>query len=80
MYNMSRELILVPKLRYEELFKQEVNKENEKTTTFKKDDTIPVTNIDKDDESAKNPDGEQPNMEGGAKYGRGRSFLYFVII
>jgi hypothetical protein len=67
---MSRELILVPKLRYEELFKQEVNKENEKTTTFKKDDTIPVTNIEKDDESVKNPDGEQPNMEGG-----GRSYI-----
>lgn len=30
MYNMSHELILVPKLRYEELIKQEVNKENEK--------------------------------------------------
>ena len=80
MYNMSRELILVPKLRYEELIKQEANKKNEKTTTFKKDDTVPVTNVDKDYESVKNPDGEQPNMEGGAKYGRGRSFLYFVII
>ena len=70
MYNMSRELILVPKLRYEELIKQEANKKNEKTTTFKKDDTIPVTNVDKDYESVKNPDGEQPNMEGG-----GRSFI-----
>lgn len=65
MYNLSRELILVPKLRYEELINQEVNNENEKTTTFKKDDTMPVTNTDKDDESVKNPDGEQPNMEGG---------------
>jgi hypothetical protein len=27
---MSRELILVPKLRYEELINQEVNNENEK--------------------------------------------------
>jgi hypothetical protein len=60
---MSRELILVPKLRYEELIKQEANKKNEKTTTFKKDDTVPVTNVDKDYESVKNPDGEQPNME-----------------
>ena len=67
---MSRELILVPKLRYEELINQEVNNENEKTTTFKKDDTMPVTNTDKDDESVKNPDGEQPNMEGA-----GRSYI-----
>jgi hypothetical protein len=67
---MSRELILVPKLRYEELVKQEVNNENEKTTTFKKDDTIPVTNTDKGDEYVKNPDGEQSNMEGG-----GRSYI-----
>jgi hypothetical protein len=41
-----------------------------KTTTFKKDDIIPVTNTDKDDESVKNPDGEQPNMEGA-----GRSYI-----
>jgi hypothetical protein len=67
---MSRELKLVPKLRYGELIKQEVSKENEKTTTFKKDDVIYATNSDKDDESVKNPDGEQPNMEGG-----GRSFI-----
>jgi hypothetical protein len=33
------------------------------TATFKKDDTVPVTNVDKDYESVKNPDGEQPNME-----------------
>jgi hypothetical protein len=46
---MSRELILVPKLRYEELIKQEANKKNEKTTTFKKDDTVPVTNVDTTD-------------------------------
>ena len=41
-----------------------------KTAPFKKDDVIYITNSDKDDESVKHPDGEQPNVEGG-----GRSYI-----